>query len=155
MLVYLCSAIDHGSGNGSWKRRLQEFLLAESQELDKVPPVLFDPGAAWLLTGRPVSQADASTVVAIDMATVKMSDALVLYYQPGVESWGMPQELMLAHLEEIPVLVWWEADISPDAAWDKIQQSLVLSSQLSPQLVFTTLEGLADGLRACPIREDK
>lgn len=141
MLIYLCGAIDQAKGlQEEWKLALQTELGNLFRE---EPPVLFDPFAAWRLTGRPVSRADAVRVIGTDLAVATSADWLVLYYQPGVESWGVPQELLQAVIDSVPVAVLWQCSLTPIQAWEQLRRSLVLTAQLDPDRLFTSVEALA------------
>jgi hypothetical protein len=153
MLLYLGEPIDRAATDGreDWKQRLQATLMSTFQGQF---PIMFDPRAAWRLTGSPVERADAVRLVAVDLAVAAQADWLILYYRPDVESWGLPQELFVAKNEDTPVAVLWETDaLTAPEAWGYLRRSVVLNSQLTPEHVFTNIPALAEFLRAQQLEE--
>ena len=52
-----------------------------------------------------VVQQDIEHITDINFHALSMSDALLLNYTPGMESWGCPQEVYVANLSKIPIFI--------------------------------------------------
>ena len=63
---------------------------------------IFSPASGVTLSGT-LSQADVQKLVKVNRSCLENSDALVVIYQPGYESWGVPQELLFAWSALVPI----------------------------------------------------
>lgn len=52
---------------------------------------IFLPTTAYMFTGRP----DPKFIVQVNIAAMVAADAILINYVPGIESWGMPMEMLL------------------------------------------------------------
>lgn len=65
---------------------------------------IFLPGRAYVISGAPTDNRDVYVIGINDFALVE-ADFMVVAYRPGVESWGVPQEVDKAWRQEIPVIL--------------------------------------------------
>jgi hypothetical protein len=94
MLVYIAHAIDRSPETSA----LVDSLLMDLPKIwptgDAASLVLYRPSKSFtVIKGRDVSNDDAMAIERINRQALKVSSALVIVYERGKESWGMPIEL--------------------------------------------------------------
>lgn len=118
-MIYIAGAIDrvpkkpfYGNGLASdtfFEHRSTEstaegFLVKELRKFGIGQP-LFVPKHAFDVIPTMAKAKDVDALVAINRHALEQCDLMLLYYRPGVESWGCPQELMFAWSALVPVVV--------------------------------------------------
>lgn len=119
-LIYLARPIDREEDPKSLYGATLDALRDALREVNRFSPVsIFCPGLAFSLTG-PMDQDGARNLVSINSRALEVADVMVLVYVPGVESWGCPQEVMVASDMGIPIIV----KTPMDYPYDKIPNYL-------------------------------
>lgn len=116
-LVYLAGAIDRAKENPEiWVEAITEALFRTWETRGPTEPLMiyspfkaFHQGSMGLL-----DKEHALHSFRINMAAVDEADLLLVHYQPGVETWGTPMEVMQARAHRCPVLVWFMPKVSTD-----------------------------------------
>lgn len=90
MLMYVAMPIDR-----SKKYETLYKLLVEMADRDLPEHVLYFPGRAF--SGYPITQHNMDAMIKANYAVLDISDVVLVIYRPGVESWGVPQEVAYAH----------------------------------------------------------
>lgn len=112
MIIYLAGAIDRAKDNpAEWTNELtKELFVARNTMTLPEPLIIYSPYLAFpsnLGPGMgPLDEKHARRLMYINMVAVENSDLVMLYYQPGVETWGTPMEAFRALESEIPILIW-------------------------------------------------
>ena len=97
MLIYLAVAIDK---NPAVKTLPTGDHLVESGKKLGSKLVIYMPSRAFGITEPDES---GKALIAINKYALSRADAVVAFYSPGVESWGLPMELAYANEHNIPI----------------------------------------------------
>lgn len=103
MLVFLSGPMDRAKGKYEWVDELEDAYV--NHPVTEGGVQFFSPQRAFMRFGI-VPGEFAMRIREINEAAVRACSAFVLRYEPGVETWGCPMELMLAHQLDKPILVW-------------------------------------------------
>jgi len=112
MIIYLAGAIDRAKGNpAEWTNELtMELFVAHNKMTLPEPLMIYSPYLAFPSNLGPgmgsLDEYHAGRLLHMNMVAVTNSDLVMLYYQPGVETWGTPMEAFRAKESEIPILLW-------------------------------------------------
>jgi hypothetical protein len=104
MIVYVAAAIDRKGASESPYWFVRKTLADDTNYRDML---MFMPGDAFAVSrGGYPTDTDVEYLVTINEIALHGSDGMLVCYQPGIESWGVPQELLLASRWEKPIWVW-------------------------------------------------
>jgi len=102
MRIYLAQAIDRNS-----KTQGLDSLssgIAKDWPDGSIPLLMFKPAEAFVIKNG-TDREENKTLLLINETALHNCDILLVLYQPTVESWGVPQEALLADRWDIPVFV--------------------------------------------------
>ncbi len=103
MLVFLSGPMDRANGKYTWVDELEAAYYKDPLVSGGVQ--FFSPQRAFMRFGT-VPKEFSMRIREINEAAVRACSAFVLRYEPGVETWGCPMELMLADQLHKPIMVW-------------------------------------------------
>lgn len=103
MLVFLSGPMDRASGKYEWVDELEDAYV--NNPIVEGGVQFFSPQRAFMRFGT-VPGVFAMRIREINEAAVRACSAFVLRYEPGMETWGCPMELMLADQLNKPIMVW-------------------------------------------------
>jgi len=112
MIIYLAGAIDRAKDSPAlWTKELvKELFTARDLLTTPEPLIIYSPYLAFPSNLGPgmesLDEYHAGRLLHMNMVAVTNSDLVMLYYQPGMETWGTPMEAFRAKESEIPILVW-------------------------------------------------
>jgi hypothetical protein len=85
MKIYLASACDRNKDNGRTQKIRDELVKTTTGT------IIFAPSLGWGLKNP--DDEDKRWLININQTALVSADALVIIHSPGIESWGLPQEL--------------------------------------------------------------
>jgi hypothetical protein len=138
MNLYVAYAIDSSSEKTrSAAESLVADLLREMPSWEGLNLAVYLPGKAFSVKlGEPPAglQRVGDWIVQVNQTALERADALLVLYSPGVESWGTPQEMLLAMQQDKPIFVFLleKPNILP----------IYLLTRVKPSNVFTKLADL-------------
>lgn len=91
MFIYLCMPIDKNADYEANTKEMVNLILRDLPE----NAVVYIPGFAF--QGKPLANPTMQSLIAVNYAAMDEADVILLAYKPGVESWGVPQELLYAY----------------------------------------------------------
>lgn len=100
MFIYLAIAIDRNTSKADALPGILSFLRTE-----KDGTVVYLPSKAFSVSGHGNSE---KQLVSVNKYALSKADALLVYYVPGVESWGVPIEMAYAKDHDIPIYLYSE-----------------------------------------------
>lgn len=105
MRIYLAMAVDRNDDG----RKEYEILAKKLADCLCAAGVgscsIFVPGVAY--KGHSVSRGDQQYIIDVNRLALQYADILVVIYNPGVESWGVPYEMALARdTEGMPIYIY-------------------------------------------------
>lgn len=102
MIAYVAQPIDRSKGDPV--EAAMEFV--EEMRAAGFTGVTFVPSAVWrVLDPGAATAKDVEYLMAVNTQALEWAEFMVLKYTPGSESWGVPQEVMMAKGKDVPVLV--------------------------------------------------
>jgi hypothetical protein len=134
MLIYLAGAIDkHAFPQDGFDELVKALISAHTSRLDIDGAVqIFAPALGWSIGGRHTKET-AETLISANMAIVRNADALVVRYDRGMETWGTPMEVQLAHHnEDVPIYVWSIVENSGGNRPDSLDARYIVPTYLLP-----------------------
>lgn len=138
MRLYLATPVDRNAKALKEGTDLATRLAAAWPEMEKV--VMFSPVGAFSTIYQGLSeQNEYSWIVEINEMAAFTSDAMIVWYRRGVESWGVPQEVLLS-------AQWHKAIFVLSEDQDHGELPLYLKSRVAPDHVFRTIETLVTKL---------
>ena len=91
MFIYLAVAIDK---NLPTTANREELISAISKGWPKgASLVIYSPADAFTALQARVTESEAVRIEQVNERALEVADSMVILYQPGVESWGVPIEL--------------------------------------------------------------
>jgi hypothetical protein len=136
MNIYLSIPIDKNTEATEQYDRVSVALL-NCWDFANEPLVIFRPGSAYVVTFHALSQEAMDYLTDINTYALRHSDAMIVVHKP-IESWGVPQEVLLAKNEEIPIFV------LSSTAYDALP--IYLRARVNRQNVFSSIGDLAKAL---------
>jgi hypothetical protein len=119
--VYLAGAIDRAKVHpGQWTDEITRELLSAWEATNTDDPsclVVFAPSRAYKVTGE-IGKEGSRGIVIPNMAALENSDVVLCRYDPGVETWGTPMEVMWAWHRKTPIFVWTTEKLAKDEVPD-------------------------------------
>jgi hypothetical protein len=94
MLIYLAQAIDKSPQFAEDERHNELYHQMLKDWPGGASLVIFRPAGAFRAIPGRVTQDEGRRVEEINTKALKEADAMVILYEPGVESWGVPMELL-------------------------------------------------------------
>jgi hypothetical protein len=98
-MIYLAGPIDRAQSKSAEGVLIEQFRSCGMNNSFFVPKRAFD------VLSPHAKPADVKALVDINRFALENCELMLLNYQPGVESWGCPQELMFAWSALVPVVV--------------------------------------------------
>ena len=98
-MIYLAGPIDRATSKLVWGEVIAGLRLAGLNQ------PLFVPFRAFDVLPAQARSKDVKALVDINRFALENCELMLLNYQPGIESWGCPQELMFAWSALVPVVV--------------------------------------------------
>ena len=109
-LIYLAGAIDRVKESpAAWVKavKVELFHIWGCRPGFTDPLIIYSPYMAFQGgVGGNFNQGHAMCLYRINMNAVEFADLLMVHYQPGVETWGTPMEVLRAWTNHIPILIW-------------------------------------------------
>lgn len=135
MIVYLASAIDRNK-NVSMLYTIIHAQFEANWPADS-PLVMFAPKDAFMVQ-EPLSPEDAEYLISLNEMALHTADIMLLCYSEETESWGAPQEVLLAHRWKVPIVVLSSTKFS--------NLPLYLRARISPERVFKDITELINNI---------
>lgn len=107
-LIYLAGAIDRVEESpATWVEAVKVELFHIWRTRAPLEPLaVYSPYMAFQEIQGILDQEHAIRLLRINMHAVIKADLLLVHYQPGVETWGTPMEVLRAHAHGISIMVW-------------------------------------------------
>src|SRR3990167_8161252 len=142
MLIYAASPIDKSpSLDDLWVSHLAAELHKQGTDIGR-HAVIYDPSHTFSVIGYPLSQPVAHKLVSVNEAVLLICDVLVVRYLNGIESWGVPMELDLAHRHLKPILA-----VTASLEMKRVAlNSIYFAARVPPANIHIDLESLASHL---------
>lgn len=155
-IIYLAKAIDRAteSPHGAYAAITDALISAILAYDPDSTVVVYTPGMAFSVLG-PTDREAASILVSINDYALQLAKALVLRYEPGLETWGCAQEVALAYQHHILIYLiapvgtryeslptYLKAYVDPNnmfTEWDWLARALC--QELDPLITYTEVKG--------------
>jgi len=98
-MIYFAGAIDRAKSKLVWGETIDKLRAAGLEHS------LFVPSRAFDIAPSGAGSESIKALVDINRFALENCSLMLLNYQPGIESWGCPQELMFAWSALVPVVV--------------------------------------------------
>lgn len=134
MRLYLSTPIDRNQHDLEDGNSLA-LKVIETWITDK-PLALFSPVGAFSGAGPDsFKESEYNWIVEVNEKALHTCDAVIVWYRPGIESWGVPQEVLMAKLWIKPVFV-----LAEHHRFDELP--IYLKGRTKRDRVFTSIEPL-------------
>jgi len=98
-MIYFAHAIDRNTNTA------QHVAQAIEKMREKYYGGIYIPSAAFNVLPSYMEEIDIQGVVSINLSALKKCGVMVIDYRPGIESWGVPQEMNYAARAKIPMIM--------------------------------------------------
>ena len=139
MILYLASAIDRNDSHHPI-----QVLMDRLYHIDDLAVYL--PYSAWMIHPRQAGVQERSALVHINQEALAQCDAMLIWYQKNIESWGVPMELRDCNILEKPVLLIVEDKTAPGYEW--VDLPIYLRNELAGEFCYFQLDQIDQAITA-------
>ena len=104
MFIYLAVAIDKNRPIKSKREKLLAEIFKRWPSGD-ASLVVFSPADAFTTLRSRITESEAVRIEQVNERALEVADIMVILYQPGIESWGVPIELDQFHRWDRPAFL--------------------------------------------------
>ena len=103
MMLYLATPIDRSKEAAP---RKVAYDIIDGLRRAHFLGIIFSPVLAFMINDPEIAtQNDMESLIHINTEALLRSDFMLLDYSRGVETWGLPQEVLMAHEHKIPIFI--------------------------------------------------